>query len=549
MLYNLLSLAYKLSSGFVKTKAILLTFFLLLVFKSTTISTLARHGRNLESHPCLVNKQYSYNVAQCSKISFIKSNWMSDVSLITRDIAGYGPAVYLLIKGNLPLYNQYAAALVGVAVISESAKLFIHKMRPDGTNYKSFPSGHMVLIGCGLTIMWWLWGRKTLFITVPITILMGVNRICACRHDHIDVLSGFLLGALGSYIIMNIIGKMGAFLRKYSAWLPKNGCNVDTKDATLLNGNLASEVFTLLQDRELNNVAVIAGGGEMPVIVCQKLESIAKPYLVVKINNMIGDYGLLDNFLAKSIYAKVAETSFFRTSKTLKILKNNSIKKVIMIGSVKKVNINLISRTKLFKFIPFIKFNFFPDIQTIKVFLRIKKTKIRGDDGIVKNIVGYLEECGFSVIGAHQIVPEMIASTENIDRTIGNMRSCNVCQKDIELGRSFLSAISSYDVGQAVIVQNSKIIGMEGTEGTNNLIDKYASYYHDYGNGPVLVKCSKSNQELRSDMPCIGEETIHKIAQYNFAGIAIEKDKVLIINIDKVKNLVEKYNIFLTILD
>ena len=103
--------------------------------------------------------------------------------------------------------------------------------------------------------------------------------------------------------------------------------------------------------------------------------------------------------------------------------------------------------------------------------------------------------------------------------------------------------IGEMDIGQAVIVENGYVLGMEAAEGTDALIERCGKLKREQGIG-VLVKGKKPAQEDRVDMPSIGPRTIDKLHEAGFAGVAIEAGAGLIIQKEKLLAKADKYGIF-----
>merc|ERR1711991_257279 len=85
------------------------------------------------------------------------------------------------------------------------------------------------------------------------------------------------------------------------------------------------------------------------------------------------------------------------------------------------------------------------------------------------------------------------------------------------------------------------ILGIEGIEGTNELIKRCGKYYNKQLNndntfGPVLIKLPKLNQTLDLDIPVIGIETIKLAYKYNFFGIGFSEKGVLIVNEPEIRS-------------
>ena len=55
----------------------------------------------------------------------------------------------------------------------------------------------------------------------------------------------------------------------------------------------------------------------------------------------------------------------------------------------------------------------------------------------------------------------------------------------------------------------------------------------------------KNNQTRKADLPTIGPDTIEQLYRAGFAGMAIDSDNCLVLSIEKVIDLANKYNIFI----
>ena len=84
------------------------------------------------------------------------------------------------------------ASLIGLAAI-ESAKLFYHVERPDGTAFTSFPSGHTFMAFTGADILRREFAHRypwLPYVGYGVAALVGAMRIYNNRHWPSDVLAG-----------------------------------------------------------------------------------------------------------------------------------------------------------------------------------------------------------------------------------------------------------------------------------------------------------------------------------------------------------------------
>jgi DUF1009 family protein len=112
-----------------------------------------------------------------------------------------------------------------------------------------------------------------------------------------------------------------------------------------------------------------------------------------------------------------------------------------------------------------------------------------------------------------------------------------------------LSALAPFDVGQAAILADHRIVAIEAAEGTDAMIRRVAELASSgrlkiaKGDG-VLVKAPKEGQDLRVDMPAIGPDTLRNIAEAGLAGIALRAGRVLVGDRGKLGRLADQLGVF-----
>src|SRR5205823_3459645 len=179
-----------------------------------------------------------------------------------------------------------------------------------------------------------------------------------------------------------------------------------------------------------------------------------------------------------------------------------------------------------------------PDWQAAKILARIGYRAL-GDDGLLTAIIKELEREGFRVIGADQLLDEAALP----EGPLGRVRPDPDAEADIAHGMRVARAIGALDIGQAVVVQQGFILGVEAVEGTDGLLRRCASLRRD-GPGGVLVKAEKPGQEKRADRPVIGPQTVILAAESGLRGIAAEAGATLVLDRDKVIRLADALGVF-----
>src|SRR5215831_1910567 len=145
-----------------------------------------------------------------------------------------------------------------------------------------------------------------------------------------------------------------------------------------------------------------------------------------------------------------------------------------------------------------------------------------GDDHLLSGIGRILEEQGFRMVGIKEAAPDLLMPAGCLTAT----KPDSAAEADIAKGRQVLAALGPFDIGQAVVVIDGHVVGIEDIEGTDGLLARIARLRAQgrirakAGRG-VLVKAPKAGQDLRYDLPAVGPRTVEGAARAQLAGIAV----------------------------
>jgi DUF1009 family protein len=213
--------------------------------------------------------------------------------------------------------------------------------------------------------------------------------------------------------------------------------------------------------------------------------------------------------------------------KAISVLKKNNCKNVIFIGKVERPEISLLKfdRKALF-YLP-------------RLFSAFKK----GDGNILKEIIKIFKENKLNIVNSMKFTPELVFNDKSINKVIIN----NTDKSTISKGVKIIKSLSKFDIGQSVVINNGYVLAIEGPEGTDETIKRslYLSKKYKLKNKSILVKFPKANQDLRIDLPTIGLDTIKNCIKANIKGIAVKRSQNIILDKDKIINLVKKNNFFI----
>ena len=155
----------------------------------------------------------------------------------------------------------------------------------------------------------------------------------------------------------------------------------------------------------------------------------------------------------------------------------------------------------------------------------------KGDDALLRFIVGICEEAGLKAVSVAEAAPALVAS----EGALGAVTPSDEHKTDIEQAFRIVHALGALDVGQAAVVCEGLALAVEAAEGTDAMLARIGSLREslrgtaDKKRG-VLVKALKPTQDAKTDMPVVGVETVRNAASVHLAGIAVEAGAALILD-------------------
>ena len=247
-------------------------------------------------------------------------------------------------------------------------------------------------------------------------------------------------------------------------------------------------------------LGIIAGGGPLPGLIARACEGEGREVLIVAFEGET-DPATCAGFPHRWL-------GLGAVGALLKALRQANCREVVLAGSIRRPSLSSIK----------------VDLRGMRVLGRIASAKAKGDDALLSLVIAELESEGFTVVGADDLIATLCAPAG----AIGARAPDEDAERDIAIGIEAARALGAQDIGQAVVVQAGRVLGVEGVEGTDGLIERCAAL-QEGGPGAVLVKMKKPGQERRADLPTIGAATIERLAEAGFRGVAIEAGETLIL--------------------
>ena len=262
-------------------------------------------------------------------------------------------------------------------------------------------------------------------------------------------------------------------------------------------------------------IGIIAGDGSLPLYIGKSL--INKNYDVTFLSL---------NYKNNKFYTKykIENIDILSIKKILKVLDSNNIKHIIFAGSIKRPGI---------KDLGF-------DIPTFSLAKRLLLEK-KGDNNLLISLKKYFESKGYIFFNWTIYCKELFSTEANLTKIKPSKNS----MLNLKKAKSIYQVYKKLDVGQAMIVQNQLVLGLEAIEGTDELLKRCREYKRKGDNG-ILFKFSKQNQSNLIDIPVIGLDTVRNLKKYNYDGVYLQKNKCLILDKKKIIDYANDNKIFIS---
>ena len=162
------------------------------------------------------------------------------------------------------------------------------------------------------------------------------------------------------------------------------------------------------------------------------------------------------------------------------------------------------------------------DLATLTLLPTIWRALRRGDDGALRAFIAVLERRGFTVLGAHQVAPDLLPPSGILTRAAPQDRH----RIDAVEGERHLARMGAADLGQACLVRDGRVTDAEDDSGTDALLARNRAA----DGGGILFKGPKPDQDRRADLPVIGPGTVTQAAAAGLDGLVIEAQGVMVLD-------------------
>ena len=257
-------------------------------------------------------------------------------------------------------------------------------------------------------------------------------------------------------------------------------------------------------------IGLFLGDTDFSEIVLRKIKRLNKKYFITDFSK--------NNKFKKDINSHRISIGEF--GKILSLIKEKKSKKVLFAGKITKPKFSTLRL----------------DLKGIYYMPGVIKASKLGDAAIIKSIIKILDKEGVKVISSIFFNPELAVNVG----TYTKLKPSTEDVKSIKKGIKYFTGLNELDHVQAIIVKDSKILAVEGRQGTKVMLSKI-----NKKTDGILIKLPKKKQDLRMDLPTIGLKTLKDCKKYGLRGIVLRSKKNIFLDKTKCISFANKNKIFI----
>ncbi len=260
-------------------------------------------------------------------------------------------------------------------------------------------------------------------------------------------------------------------------------------------------------------LGLIAGNGKFPFLVLDAAKSRGYEVVVAAIKEETSPE------IEKMGAVSVHWLSLGELSKLIDTFKREGVTKAIMAGQVKHKQIFSSIR---------------PDWKLAKLLLTLPT---RNTDSLIGGVAKILGDEGITLLKSTEFLEPMLVSEGVLTRR----QPTDQEQTNITYGRAVAHHVARFDIGQTVVIAEAACVAIEAMEGTDAAILRSGELMQSlHGEASTLsraltvVKVAKPNQDMRFDVPVVGQHTIETMRKAGATCLALDAGKCLMFDKESV---------------
>ncbi|MBK8913734.1 MAG: UDP-2,3-diacylglucosamine diphosphatase LpxI [Phycisphaerales bacterium] len=286
-------------------------------------------------------------------------------------------------------------------------------------------------------------------------------------------------------------------------------------------------------------IGLIAGAGELPLLVARNVRRAGRPLAVVALRGWADPR--LRELAGSHVRGAFCWRGIVQVGRWIRALRRAGCREVVMVGRVRKAE--MFAGPRWVQWLRYL-----PDLTTIRLWYFHVRDK--RNDTLLAAVADELGRRGVTMIDSTRYIPEALAPAGLLvpgDGDDGPPRVRPISDApravidDAAFAWPLLKQIAALDIGQAVAVKEREIIAVEAIEGTDRLIERAGALCPQ--RGWTLVKVAKPDQDMRFDVPTIGPTTIENLARAGAVAVVVEAGRTIILERSRMLELAQRLKI------
>jgi DUF1009 family protein len=257
-------------------------------------------------------------------------------------------------------------------------------------------------------------------------------------------------------------------------------------------------------------IGILAGGGQFPGLIARAARAAGRGVVIC------GFHGHTDPALADE--ADVCQ--FFhlgQLNRLLDFFHSHAVRRLCLAGAINKPR----------------ALDLRPDLRAARVVFSLRR---KGDDSLLRAVLGELEKENFIVLSAADLVPSLRCPPGTLTRRA----PAPPVWDDIRFAWPVAAGLGRHDIGQCLVVKQGMVLAVECLEGTDAALRRGSALG---GGGCVAVKMAKPGQDERVDLPAVGLDTIRTLVDGAYAALAVQAGKTLFFDREAALALAERHKL------
>jgi DUF1009 family protein len=245
-------------------------------------------------------------------------------------------------------------------------------------------------------------------------------------------------------------------------------------------------------------LGLIAGNGRFPLLAAAGARRMGRRIVALAIREEA-------DALLEAEVDELHWISLGQLGRAISILQRAGAREAIMAGQVK--------HRQIFS-------DIVPDLKLLGVLARVA---FQNTDSLIGAVADALGRDGITLLPSVTFLADQLARAGPMTRR----RPDGEAMKDVRYGETVARALAGMDLGQTAVVKHRAAVALEAMEGTDETIRRAGRIA---GPGTTVVKVSKPRQDMRFDVPVVGQGTLLAMREAGSRVLAVDAGRTLLID-------------------